>query len=700
MINTFIPFSAASRPPTETIVDLLRPSRTRASREKLQAIARERSVAPVTRPFACTVPRPKRGLADLAAALLRYKSNITVLSSSHSPYDTKRTRVILVPAQVLSPVLKNYLSLASSTNRPTMLMQIPPPTAPQRSTVEYFAYRESFDYTHSNGGSSPALSTDSPLPPIVDPIARLTRECSALRLRLATAERVVKDRSPSGLSTQAPLSEAGTRAPPSSARTPPTLGFPLDITSNPSTEYHSTLSTTTVTYARSTRTQVNLQQPPQQPQTQQPPPQQQQQPQQPPPAKSRQDNRQQQGHPHPKQNTGKRPQSHSRSPRRRADRTLQNQQPQAQAQQQHSPGQQQQQSHHGQQHPNRRKVPPPQQQQQQQERRVAPGSESPRHHHQHSYMKLNERCKQLERSLRDVQELLRARDREIEVLKKERDRLLTERDHDRKLEKEREQLRDRERALEKERERTREREREREKQRERERERERERDRERERERERERDKERERERERDRERERERERTLSYASSERSFRRSRSQAPSSVTAVSTAYSSMSIDSEHLAHLRSLDVFLTKTDGWSGAQVIQAVEDLNAEITHFAASATEVCVFERRAPVTSAGRSRSRSSAGATMSVNDAMELAPWLGPGLAKILSTHDHTQDPFLVQLALQASVATCCARSLSLFCVGFPSKLDGLLSRVFAHLQVAGKHTPVDLCFESDV
>ena len=62
-------------------------------------------------------------------------------------------------------------------------------------------------------------------------------------------------------------------------------------------------------------------------------------------------------------------------------------------------------------------------------------------------MKPHERCKQLERSLRDIQETLRARDREIEILKKERDRLLTERDHDRKLEKERELLRERERVV-------------------------------------------------------------------------------------------------------------------------------------------------------------------------------------------------------------------------------------------------------------
>lgn len=139
----------------------------------------------------------------------------------------------------------------------------------------------------------------------------------------------------------------------------------------------------------------------------------------------------------------------------------------------------------------------------------------------------------------------------------------------------------------------------------------------------------------------------------------------------------MTLDAETVARARGLDVFLTKTDNWSGAQVIQAVEDINAEILQFAASATESCVFPKRAKTR-------------PLSIHSAMledDRAPWLGPAFTQLLSIRDHAQDPTLVQLALQASVATCCARSLSLFCVGFPSKLDGLLSRVFAYMQTAG-------------
>ncbi|KAI0649142.1 hypothetical protein C8Q79DRAFT_903084 [Trametes meyenii] len=138
---------------------------------------------------------------------------------------------------------------------------------------------------------------------------------------------------------------------------------------------------------------------------------------------------------------------------------------------------------------------------------------------------------------------------------------------------------------------------------------------------------------------------------------------------------SMTLEAEHYARARSMDVFLTKTDGWSGAQIIQAVDDLNAEINHFAAAATDSCTFVKR------------SKAKASLVLTPEMEnCTPWLGPALSHILALRDHTQDPILVQLALQASIATCCARSLSLFCVGFPSKLDALLSRILVHMQTS--------------
>ncbi|KAF7799775.1 hypothetical protein EIP86_011017 [Pleurotus ostreatoroseus] len=477
------------------------------------------------------------------------------------------------------------------------------------STVEFFSYRRTVEYPANFTGGSPRVSTDVPLSP-VDPVARLTREYSALRLRLATAERVARPRSNYSQRSNQP---DGIFAPPSSARTPPTadsrLGLPAETNtlrinssyaaSNVSATFHPPIQVNTSVQNVSTQPKVGTR--PAQPNRRSP-------------------TKRRSGHQFG-QNQGRRKQDSSQ------------QQPK-----------------------------PPQ--------TVDPSK--------FTHMKPTERCKQLERTLREVQDLLRERDREIDTLKKERDRLLVEREHDRKVMRDRELVRARERVLEQQREREREREREQERQKEREREKEREK----------------ERERERERQQDREQEERRRRFSSERNFRRARSQTPTTPT--HSSYSGMNPDVEQVAQLRSLDVFMTKTDGWSGAQVIQAVEDLNAEITHFAASATEVCVFDRPPMHAGSRRSRRGRSRGGfanvdgralvtSMHLDEAADIAPWLGPSFARILASRDHTQDPVLVQLALQASIATCCARSLSLFCVGFPAKLDGMLSRVFAHMQV---------------
>lgn len=534
---------------------------------------------------------------------------------------------------------------------------------PSNASVEFFSLRTTpHEYRPVAQRSGPESNTDHylshyPITP-VESIAKLTRECSALRLRLATAERLERQ---SHHGSSSPASSSATL----SAVTPPykTTGLTVDHSAytqhgyNPRHKTTSTVSYNTdaesvfTTRTRTSRTSYTP-------------------------------------------NQQRRPES--RASTVRSSDTVRPSRP-----------------------PRPPRPPRP-------EIRITPPEPIPeippkRRPARGENMKPAERCKQLEKTLKEVQELLRVRDREIEVLKKERDRLLTERESERNTEKEREAARERERSQERERERERAREREREKERERERQREREQEREREKERQRERERERERPKEQDRSFERERasvrrfdatQRPLSTvtdinmldrnASTSPTMRRSKSQAPVNEPRHSVA--SLGPESEQLAQLRSLDVFLTKTDTWSGAQVIQAVVDLNAEITHFAASATESCVFERRTPAPVASPKGGRKGKGRrnrnSMAMDsgrstptkqglsqELLDSVPWLGQAFARILGTRDHAQDPMLVQLALQASVAICCARSLSLFCVGFPSKLDGLLSRVFAHMQGSG-------------
>ena len=239
-----------------------------------------------------------------------------------------------------------------------------------------------------------------------------------------------------------------------------------------------------------------------------------------------------------------------------------------------------------------------------------------RTHVQSELMKLAERYKALERTLRDMQDVLRMKDREIEMLRAERDRAIAERD----------EIRAKSRSVSRERSQV-------------------------------------------------GAEDDMGNGKHQRHRNRSRSRRHarrSDEVPPLPAGPSMTLEAEHFARARSLDVFLTKTDSWSGAQIIQAVDDLNAEINQFAAAATESCSFVKRVK---------------TKITVDQENSTPWLGPALSRILALRDHTQDPILVQLALQASIATCCARSLSLFCVGFPSKLDALLSRILAHMQTTG-------------
>lgn len=143
--------------------------------------------------------------------------------------------------------------------------------------------------------------------------------------------------------------------------------------------------------------------------------------------------------------------------------------------------------------------------------------------------------------------------------------------------------------------------------------------------------------------------------------------------------SSASEDSEEeRAHMRGLETFLTRIDRWSGAQIIQALQDLNSEILQFAASATELCTFDKY----------SRSSPARTTQATK--ETAARLGASLARVLSSRDHAQDPILVQLALQSCVATCIARALSTFCFGFAAKPNAVLSQIYTQMYGSGMFT----------
>lgn len=131
----------------------------------------------------------------------------------------------------------------------------------------------------------------------------------------------------------------------------------------------------------------------------------------------------------------------------------------------------------------------------------------------------------------------------------------------------------------------------------------------------------------------------------------------------------LSSSDEDRAQARTSEIYMTRIDSWSGAQVLQAVHDINSEILQFAASATEVFSF---------------SSAASSRSIQAMHDTSARIGPNLTRILSNRDHSQDPILVQLALQSCVSLCIARAFTSFCIGLPSKSDGVLSQIYARMR----------------
>ncbi|KAI0351727.1 hypothetical protein OH77DRAFT_1429301 [Trametes cingulata] len=127
---------------------------------------------------------------------------------------------------------------------------------------------------------------------------------------------------------------------------------------------------------------------------------------------------------------------------------------------------------------------------------------------------------------------------------------------------------------------------------------------------------------------------------------------------------------EQLASLKS---FLSKTDEWSGAQLLQALADLNSEIIQLSASVVEEFSAALRAHeyAPSAAKERDR----------EIVERA--LGPDMIRLLEDRIHAGDPTLVQFALQAWEVWCVSRVLEAFCYGLPAEVDQAFRLIFEHM-----------------
>ncbi|TFY76404.1 hypothetical protein EWM64_g7607 [Hericium alpestre] len=132
--------------------------------------------------------------------------------------------------------------------------------------------------------------------------------------------------------------------------------------------------------------------------------------------------------------------------------------------------------------------------------------------------------------------------------------------------------------------------------------------------------------------------------------------------------SSVVVAEENYAPVKDLETFFTKTDSWSGAQVIEAVQDLNTEILQLAAAGTELSTVDKQAKLPKARIAQATK------------EIASGLGQTFARILATRDHSQDPSLIQFGLQAIIAMHTTRLLSAFCAGLPAGANDLLAQVY--------------------
>lgn len=162
---------------------------------------------------------------------------------------------------------------------------------------------------------------------------------------------------------------------------------------------------------------------------------------------------------------------------------------------------------------------------------------------------------------------------------------------------------------------------------------------------------------------------------------------PPQAVASNTTYATLS---EQIALHRSSEAFLTRTDTWSGAQVIQAVQDINSLILQFAASVAEIGRFFVREvdadpAVDGSGAQPKGPGVEGTRSYADTMQR---LGPALTKLLATYDHSNDPILVQLALQTLVCVASKKAWETFCLGLPGKSDGVLSVIYRSVRELGQ------------
>ena len=128
------------------------------------------------------------------------------------------------------------------------------------------------------------------------------------------------------------------------------------------------------------------------------------------------------------------------------------------------------------------------------------------------------------------------------------------------------------------------------------------------------------------------------------------------------------------SELKSAEAFLSKADTMSGADVVRMVEGLNAEILQTAAYVADHFEFSQRGDFTEEILAAS-------------VRLEELLGRKVVHLLDTINHGNDPMLIQLACQASMAAYCLWMILSWDTE-DANYDQFLKHIYTTVQQAGK------------
>jgi len=134
--------------------------------------------------------------------------------------------------------------------------------------------------------------------------------------------------------------------------------------------------------------------------------------------------------------------------------------------------------------------------------------------------------------------------------------------------------------------------------------------------------------------------------------------------------------------LKGAQAFLTKADQFAGGDVINLVQQLNAQILQTAASMAEELIVEEK-KVDAGGKEQESDET--TIAITRTEEI---IGPRLTELLRTSDHHEDPILIQTAFQTGMAAYSHWMVSSWCFESPED-EHMLSEIYARVREAGEN-----------